>query len=161
MRMRKRAHLNTRLENAASLMISGGDEALAFAAGRPLHLEIGCGKGKFITETAAKAPQIPHVAVELCENVAVLAAERAQAMALSNVRFFMHDIRLLDEGLPARCVQRIYLNFSDPWPKKKQAKRRLTHPDFLQMYRRWLSDDGAIFFKTDNAPLLPLTNVHP
>lgn len=153
MRMRKRAHLNTRLENAAPLMVSGGAEALSFADGRPLHLEIGCGKGKFITETAANAPQTPHLAVELCENVAVLATERAKAMALSNVRFFVHDIRLLDEELPARCVQRIYLNFSDPWPKKKQAKRRLTHPAFLSMYTRWLTEDGAIFFKTDNAPL--------
>lgn len=152
-RMRKRVHLDVRLERAAPYLIQSGEEALSFAGGRPLHLEIGCGKGKFITETAAKAPDVPHLGVEVYDNVGILAAERASAMALSNVRFFLRDIRLLDEDLPARCIERIYLNFSDPWPKKKQAKRRLTHPDFLKMYARLLTSDGVLFFKTDNAKL--------
>lgn len=153
MRMRKRAHLPERILCCQDYILDTKEELSAFAAGRKLHLEIGCGKGKFITETAEKAPDVPHLAVEICENVAILAAERAMEMGLCNLRFSMKDIKLLDEVIEDGSVSRIYLNFSDPWPKKKQAKRRLTHESFLKLYARWLAPEGEIFFKTDNRKL--------
>lgn len=153
MRMRKRAHLSERIGSCAELIIEDAASLSAFAGGKPLHLEIGCGKGGFITQTALKNAEVPHLAVEQCENVAILAAENAAKMQLSNLRFAMKNIALLDGLLPEGSVSRIYLNFSDPWPKKKRAKRRLTHPNFLRLYSRWLTEDGEIFFKTDNAPL--------
>lgn len=153
MRMRKRAHLPERITNCSDLMVNTADKIAEFSAGRKLQLEIGCGKGQFITETALLNPKIPYLAIEQCENVAILAAEKAAEKGLSNVKFFMKNITLLDSLLPDGSVERIYLNFSDPWPKKKQAKRRLTHPGFLTLYKRWLCDGGEIFFKTDNQKL--------
>lgn len=153
MRMRKRAHLSERIDNSADYIITNAEELADFADGKPIHLEIGCGKGRFITETAENNPSVMHLAVEQCENVAILAAEGASKRAVPNLRFCMKNIALLDGILPEGSVSRIYLNFSDPWPKKKRAKRRLTHPNFLKLYSRWLTDDGEIFFKTDNAML--------
>lgn len=153
MRMRKRAHLPERITNCSDLIVNTADQIAEFSDGRKLHLEIGCGKGRFITETAALNLTIPYLAIEQCENVAILAAEKAAKKGLSNIKFFMKNISLLDSLLPGGSVERIYLNFSDPWPKKKQAKRRLTHPDFLTLYKRWLCDGGEIFFKTDNQKL--------
>lgn len=153
MRMRKRAHLAERIEGCGDYAINTAEELLSFLNGRPLHIEIGCGKGRFIINTALKNPAVCHLAVEQCENVAILAAEHAKRAEVKNLRFAMKNIALLDEVLPEGAVSRIYLNFSDPWPKKKRAKRRLTHPDFLRLYKKWLSPDGEIFFKTDNAAL--------
>ena len=153
LRMRKRAHLPERIASCGGLIVNTAEEIAGFSEGKRLQLEIGCGKGRFITETASLNPKIPYLAVEQCENVAILAAEKAVQKKLSNIKFFMKNISSLDSLLPDGSVERIYLNFSDPWPKKKQAKRRLTHPVFLALYKRWLCDGGEIFFKTDNAKL--------
>ncbi len=124
-----------------------------FGDTRPLYLEIGCGKGKFIRECALRDAEIPHLAVEHYGNVAILAAEAAEREGVKNLRFSISDIVKLDGEIEEGSVKRIYLNFSDPWPKKRHANRRLTHPDFLRLYKKWLSDDGEIFFKTDNDKL--------
>ncbi len=153
LRMRKRAHLAERIEGCGDYAINTAEELLSFSNGRPLHIEIGCGKGRFIINTALQNPDVCHLAVEQCENVAILAAEQAKRAEVKNLRFAMKNIALLDEVLSEGAVSRIYLNFSDPWPKKKRAKRRLTHPDFLRLYKKWLSPEGEIFFKTDNAGL--------
>lgn len=153
MRMRKRAHLSERIEGCGSYIIESPEELCAFSGGMPLAIEIGCGKGRFITKTALLNPNMAHLAVEQCENVAILAAESAKKEGIANLRFSMKNIALLGDMIKEGSVKRIYLNFSDPWPKKKRAKRRLTHPDFLKLYKKWLSSDGEIFFKTDNAPL--------
>lgn len=153
LRMRKRAHLEERTKRCGEYTVNTEEELSSYVKDSPLHLEIGCGKGKFILQTALSAPSVCHLAVEQCENVAILAAESAKKSEVKNVRFAMKNIALLDEILPEASVSRIYLNFSDPWPKKKRAKRRLTHPDFLKLYKKWLSPNGEIFFKTDNARL--------
>ncbi len=153
MRMRKRAHLDERILNCNSLIAETKEDINSFRKGKSLHLEIGCGKGSFIKECAKQNPHIPHLAVEHYNNVAILAAESAKRENIENIRFSMKDIEKLAEEIEEGSVSRIYLNFSDPWPKKKQAKRRLTHPDFLRLYKRWLKDDGEIFFKTDNDAL--------
>ncbi|MCH5186981.1 MAG: tRNA (guanosine(46)-N7)-methyltransferase TrmB [Oscillospiraceae bacterium] len=150
MRMRARNNLESRLEACAGFMT---DAAGAAELPGPLHIEIGCGKGRFITETAALHPEISYVAVEKVSNVIVLAMEKAKAAELSNLKFIRGDFAMIAPQLPEGSVDRIYLNFSDPWPKNGYAKRRLTHGAFLEQYKRILKDGGEIHFKTDNRGL--------
>jgi tRNA (guanine-N7-)-methyltransferase len=118
-----------------------------------LCLEIGCGKGDFICGTAEKAPDVNFIAIERISDILMLAAEKVAAKGLENVRLAVMNAALLDERFPPHCVDRIYLNFSDPWPKKGYAKRRLTHRGFLEKYRKILKENGSLFLKTDDLPL--------
>lgn len=150
MRMRARNNLDSRLGACAGFMTDA--EGAAGLPG-PLHIEIGCGKGRFITETAALHPEISYVAVEKVSNVIVLAMEKAKAAELVNLKFIRGDFAMIAPQLPEGSMDRIYLNFSDPWPKNGYAKRRLTHGAFLEQYKRILKDGGEIHFKTDNRGL--------
>ena len=150
MRMRHKKHQEERMEAVGSYLVT---EPASLSPRRPLHLEIGCGRGGFITETAKRNPDIQFLAVEKVPSVLVLAMEKAAAAELSNVQFFSGDVmRLTDFPLAGKC-ERIYLNFSDPWPRAKHAKRRLTAPSFLALYRQLLAENGEIIMKTDNVPL--------
>lgn len=143
--MRKKKNGARRLEECAELFIDDkpyGEKGLM--------LEIGCGKGGFILETAKRYPQTNFVAVEKISDVILLAAEKVKKDKLTNVRFLIADAEKLSEYFEEGSVDRIYLNFSDPWPRPKHAKRRLTAPKYLDIYKKLLSPDGAIFFKTDN-----------
>ena len=154
MRMRTRSHLAERTEACRHMMIESFDEEAGMGStSSPLHIEIGCGKGKFIAQTAALNPSVRYIAVEKVQNVLVLAMEKVKNLNLSNVRFMRGDFSVLSESFPDKSVDRIYLNCRDPWPKKGNAKRRLTHGGFLEIYKRILKDDGEIFFKTDNRAL--------
>ena len=169
MRMRRKKNLESRLAAVQSLLVDvgetkGGYDGLPFEAkpldlpvlfgnGNPVQLEIGCGKGQFICALASQQPQTNFLAVEINENVIVQAAEKAQAASLSNVRFLRIDASHLGVLLKKDSVERIYLNFSCPFPKKRQQKRRLTHAHFLEIYRSFLVDGGEIRQKTDNATL--------
>ncbi|MCD8049926.1 MAG: tRNA (guanosine(46)-N7)-methyltransferase TrmB [Clostridia bacterium] len=153
MRMRTRKHLGERMEECGELFIDIEKAPEGEFFTHPLHLEIGCGKGRFITELAAQNPEIHYIAAEMIDNVLVLAAEKAKAAELENVRFVSGNVKNLALWLPEGSVDRIYLNFSDPWPKKGHAKRRLTHKNFLDLYKRILVPNGEIHFKTDNLPL--------
>ena len=146
MRMRKKKNGARRLEECAELFII--DDKPYGEKG--LMLEIGCGKGGFILETAKRYPQTNFVAVEKISDVILLAAEKVKKDKLTNVRFLIADAEKLSEYFEEGSVDRIYLNFSDPWPRPKHAKRRLTAPKYLDIYKKLLSPDGAIFFKTDN-----------
>ncbi len=149
MRMRIRANLEQRLAACSGLLINA-------AQGLPaplLHIEIGCGKGGFITETAALHPEINYIAIEKVSNVIVLAMEKAKERELENLKFIRGDFAVIAPEFPDRSVDRIYLNFSDPWPKNGYAKRRLTHGSFLEQYARILRTGGEIHFKTDNRAL--------
>ncbi len=120
---------------------------------KPLHIEIGCGKGKFITELAQTNPHIHYIAIEKNLDVLVLAMEKVQAAGLTNVRFVAGDAGVLsDFETQSRC-EVIYINFCDPWKKSRQAKRRLTHANFLDIYKKILTPGGKVRFKTDNQPL--------
>ena len=121
--------------------------------GDRVHLEIGCGKGKLTVETAALEPDVLFVAVERVQEALVLAMEKALSMGLKNVYFLSIDAAKLEEYFAPGEVDLIYLNFCDPWPRKKNAKRRLTFHTFLKSYQRVLRLNGEIHFKTDNAPL--------
>lgn len=154
MRMRTRSHLDDRIKACENIMLENfNDTAREFAGSCPLHIEIGCGKGRFIAETAKLNPDIRYIAVEKVSNVMVLAMEKAVKAEVANLRFMRGNFQILAESFPDKSVDRIYLNFSDPWPKKGYAKRRLTHGGFLEIYKRILKDDGEICFKTDNREL--------
>ena len=149
MRMRKKKHGTQRLENCAEIIINSKEELLAL----PVSVEIGCGKGGFICELAKRNPDKNYIAIERVPDVALLAAEKALAAGITNVRFIVGDARILPEFFSKGDVERIYLNFSDPWPKKGHFKRRLTYRAFLDTYKSILCDEGSIIFKTDNRPL--------
>ena len=149
MRMRKKRNGDKRLRDLSDLIIKSRAEIVSF----PVSLEIGCGKGAFIAELAKREPDKSFIAVEKCSDVAVLAAENVARAGIGNVRFIVGDAAGLGDYFEKGDVERIYLNFSDPWKKSGQFKRRLTYRSFLAVYKSILCDGGSIFFKTDNEPL--------
>ena len=162
MRMRKKKHGAERIEACAELRIA--DAALMkegfdgiFPASAPVHMEIGCGKGNFACGMAKKYPHVNFVAVERVADVCCIALEKAKASAdqreSDNLRFLIGDAKTLAENVKPHSLDCIYLNFSDPWPKKGHAKRRLTHRGFLEIYRGLLKEDGILKLKTDNVGL--------
>lgn len=162
MRMRKKKHLDERLAACEAVCLGwlpdgiheGGagmlDPAEVFGGGRPLRLEIGCGKGKFANTIAARDTDADFIAVEQSPNVIVMAMEQTVAAGLTNLRYLMGNAEYLLKVLPPRRVERIYLNFSCPYPKSRYAKHRLTSPLFLNIYKELLTADGVIIQKTDN-----------
>lgn len=158
MRMRKKKHREDRLDACSHLLIediTAYDNKLRdiFGDEKPLHIEIGCGKGKFITELAAKNPDINYIAFEKNLDVLVLASEKINKAGLNNVRFVAGDACILEHMNTENEIERIYINFCDPWKKTRQAKRRLTHENFLKIYEKLLADGGEVHFKTDNTKL--------
>ncbi|MDD3128953.1 MAG: tRNA (guanosine(46)-N7)-methyltransferase TrmB [Candidatus Izemoplasmatales bacterium] len=121
-----------------------------FRNDKSINLEIGCGKGKFIYEKAENNSEENFIGIEKFDSVIVRALEKAIIMPLSNLKLIRFDAYHLDEIFKDNEISNIYLNFSDPWPKKRQAKRRLTSPHFLKNYKKILSEDGRIYIKTDN-----------
>ena len=120
---------------------------------KEVWIEIGCGKGTFTAETARRNPNILLIAVERVADAMVMAMEKAAALELNNVFFICADAAKLGEIFAPGEADRIFLNFSDPWPSKRHCRRRLTHAGFLLSYREVLRDGGQIHFKTDNRPL--------
>lgn len=159
MRMRNKPNLIPRLERCAHVLdtepqeLRGKWQDTYAAAGGGLHLEIGCGKGKFTAELAKLQPDTLFVALEKVPEAIVVAMERVCEYELKNVRFISRDAKLLPEFFEPGEVSRIYLNFSDPWPKSRYAKHRLTAAGFLALYSAILPMGGEIHFKTDNSPL--------
>lgn len=117
------------------------------------ELELGCGKGAFTAELAKSRLDSLILALEKVPEAAVVAMERIDSEGLDNVRFLLEDALELRELLEPASVDRIYINFPDPWKKKKQWKRRLTHPNFLKIYKNILKPGAEIHFKTDNEAL--------
>ena len=155
MRMRKRQNLAPRMEACRSVWLEDaaylrGNWRSLMPQARELRLEIGCGKGKFTVETAALEPDVLFVAVERVQEALVLAMEKALSMGLKNVYFLSIDAAKLEEYFAPGEVDLIYLNFCDPWPRKKNAKRRLTFHTFLKSYQRVLRLNGEIHFLTRN-----------
>ena len=124
-----------------------------FLNNNPVQIEIGCGKGQFIIQTAAKNPNTNYIAVEINESVIVQACERAKKCGLKNLRFLLVAAEKLPIYIEENSIDRIYLNFSTPFPKNNHAKHRLTHENYLNVYRSILKKNGEIFQKTDNMNL--------
>jgi len=154
MRMRKKKHRDERLDAVSSLFVELDENGLVPLPkeGR-LFVEIGCGKGAFVRGLAKKEPDATIYALEKMTDVILLAAESVAREEITNVRFLNVDAKTLSERFPPHSVDRLYLNFSDPWPKAGHYKRRLTYRGFLALYRRMLKENGELFFKTDNAQL--------
>ena len=158
MRMRRKKNLIPRMEACADWLIREpqtlrGHWRSLLPGAQALRVELGCGKGRFTCETAAAEPDVLFIAVERVPDAMVIAMERAKAAGLNNVFFIDADVARLTEFFAPGEVERIYLNFCDPWPTNRHAKRRLTHENFLRLYRQVLSDGGQIHFKTDNSGL--------
>ena len=124
-----------------------------FENDRPIHIEIGMGKGRFITELASMNPDINYVGIEKYSSVLLRAFQKMEANELKNLVFIRMDAEYITDVFAEDEIDRIYLNFSDPWPKDRHAMRRLTSPRFLSLYDKFLKKDGFIEFKTDNRGL--------
>ncbi len=158
MRMRKKPNLLPRMERCATVQVKQpqayrGIWRQLMPQARELRLELGCGKGRFTAETAAAEPDVLFIAVERVPDAMIIAMERVMEQELKNVFFVDGDAAKLKEYFTPGEVDRVYINFCDPWPANRQAKRRLTHEGFLKSYREVLRDQGEIHLKTDNHDL--------
>ena len=159
MRMRKKKNLIPRMERCGDFLIRDPYERRGkwhdlMPEAREIRLELGCGKGRFTAGTAALEPDVLFIAVEMVPDAMVVAMERCVNAGLTNVYFVDANADQLPAFFEPEEVDRIYLNFSDPWPGNRHAKRRLTHGNFLKLYRQVLKMGGQIHFKTDNQPKL-------
>ena len=158
MRMRRMRNLEPRMEKCSAYRIAEpaarkGAWRELMPGARALWVELGCGKGKFTAETAQANPDVLLIAVERCREAMVVAMEKAKAMGLNNVFYIDMDVAGIEDIFAPGEIDRLFINFPDPWPRKKNAKRRLTHRAFLDKYCRVVQEGGEIHFKTDNAPL--------
>ena len=130
-----------------------GTWSQVFGNSNPVHIEIGMGKGRFITTLAGMNPDINYVGIEKYSSVLLRAVEKQDELCLPNLRFIRMDAENITSVFGKEEVDRIYLNFSDPWPKDRHAKRRLTSRQFFARYNEILKSTGRVEFKTDNRPL--------
>lgn len=124
-----------------------------FGNDKPIHIEIGMGKGRFIMDMAALHPDINYIGIEKYSSVLLRAIQKQEELQLPNVIFIRMDAELITEVFAPAEVDKIYLNFSDPWPKDRHAKRRLPSREFLGRYDKIMKADGVVEFKTDNRDL--------
>lgn len=124
-----------------------------FKNNNPVYVEIGTGKGRFITTLAQNNPDINYVGIEKYSSVLIRALEKQQELQLNNLIFIRMDAENVIDIFEKEEIDKIYLNFSDPWPKDRHAKRRLTSRQFLARYNEFLKKEGTVEFKTDNRDL--------
>jgi tRNA (guanine-N7-)-methyltransferase len=148
MRMRNPKYKDEVINNCNFLIT----DEISFPKDQPLHIEIGMGKGNFILNMALNNPHINYIGIEKYSSVASIAIKKMMDYNLPNLRIIISDIANLSELLKNK-VDVIYLNFSDPWPKKRHAKRRLTSKEFLELYDILFKDKCTIIQKTDNDDL--------
>ncbi|HEP6809644.1 TPA: tRNA (guanosine(46)-N7)-methyltransferase TrmB [Streptococcus pyogenes] len=158
MRVRKRKGAEAHLANNPHYVILNPEDAKGrwhdvFGNDRPIHIEVGSGKGGFITGMALKNPDINYIGIDIQLSVLSYALDKVLASEVPNVKLLRVDGSSLTNYFEDGEVDMMYLNFSDPWPKTKHEKRRLTYKDFLDTYKRILPEHGEIHFKTDNRGL--------
>ncbi|WP_147805312.1 tRNA (guanosine(46)-N7)-methyltransferase TrmB [Alkalicoccus halolimnae] len=124
-----------------------------FPSEQPLYVEVGSGKGRFVNELAQQNPQVNVIGIEMSESVIVSGVEKAVEEAKSNLILLQEDVNYLTDFFEKGEIDRLYINFTDPWPKNRHAKRRLTHEGFLQKYEEVIKREAEIHFKTDNQGL--------
>lgn len=155
MRLRKKPGVREKLLRQSQLVfdeqteLKGGWSEI-FGNNNPLYVELGTGKGNFISTMAQKYPQINFIGVEKVPEVLNAAVKKILPLQLGNIRLLLIDINMLTSFFLPGEVHRFYLNFSDPWPKTRHAKRRLTNRDFLEIYKGILHKEGQVHLKTDN-----------
>ncbi|PSA93596.1 tRNA (guanosine(46)-N7)-methyltransferase TrmB [Bacillus atrophaeus] len=158
MRMRHKPWANDFLAEHSDIAISDpaaykGKWSTVFGNENPIHIEVGTGKGQFISGMGKQHPDINYIGIELFKSVIVTAVEKVKQSGAPNVRLLNIDADTLTDVFDPGEVQRVYLNFSDPWPKNRHEKRRLTYSHFLKKYEEVMGGAGAIHFKTDNRGL--------
>ncbi|MCS7462988.1 tRNA (guanosine(46)-N7)-methyltransferase TrmB [Paenibacillus doosanensis] len=164
MRLRGRKGIREALEAQPDLIILNpaaykGKWKELFGNDRPIHVELGMGKGRFISQLSSLNPDINYIGVDMYDELMRRAAEKAQHSreenggSLDNLKLALFNIEKIEEIFDSNELERVYLNFSDPWPKKRHARRRLTHFGFVRKYIDILNDDGQIHFKTDSRSL--------
>ncbi|UUZ83209.1 tRNA (guanosine(46)-N7)-methyltransferase TrmB [Paenibacillus sp. P26] len=164
MRLRGRKGIREELEAQPELVILEAERfrgrwAEVFGNGRPIHVELGMGKGRFISQLSALNPNINYIGVDMYDELVRRAGDKARLSReehggdLSNLRLVRFNIESIERMFAEDEIERIYLNFSDPWPKKKHARRRLTHENFVRKYLEILNEKGEIHFKTDSRSL--------
>ncbi|WP_250675698.1 tRNA (guanosine(46)-N7)-methyltransferase TrmB [Paraclostridium ghonii] len=159
MRRRKKKGADIKLLSFEKYVIKGEDIDFKgkwnakFENLNPIHVEFGTGRGKFITTLAKQNPNINYIAMEIKEEVLLKAVEKAVENNLTNIKFVWGDVNNILTYFEKSELSRIYVNFCDPWPKKRWNKRRLTYRGFLENYKMLLNKEGEIHFKTDNEKL--------
>lgn len=159
MRLRKKPWISEALDKYGDLVYKGADSQFQgrwrqlFGRAAPLYVELGTGKGRFISEMAIRFPNVNFIGIEAQQDVLYYGAQKVAAADLTNVRLLVFDINNITEIFAPGEINRLYINFCDPWPKSRHGKRRLTHRRFLAMYQQLLAPGGAIHFKTDNRDL--------
>ncbi len=158
MRMRKKPNVGPRMDACAQVWVQNpeamrGSWRSLMPEAKELRVEVGCGKGKFTVETAAAEPEVLIIAIERVREALVMAMEKAVSMDLKNVFFVSMDVAEIETFFMPGEIDLLYINFCDPWPRSKNAKRRLTYHTFLEKYQHVLRPGGEIHFKTDNAAL--------
>lgn len=166
MRLRRKPWVDEAIHKFDDFVISRGQELGEEKKGRwneifgrvaPLYAELGMGKGDFMRGIALKNPNVNFIGIEAQQDVLYKAAEKLREAEVSNVRLLVFDITNIENIFAEGEIDRLYLNFSDPWPKRRHAKRRLTHRNYLLKYKKLLKKDGEIHFKTDNRALFDFT----
>ena len=158
MRLRKIPGADERIDRSASVVHTpeafiGGWADEVFRNNHPVEVEIGCGKGMFLMEMARLHPDVNYIGIEKFSSVLVRAVEKADLTPLPNLRFLRYDAADILNIFTPNEIAGIYLNFSDPWPKARHAKKRLTHREFLAKYKTILAPGGLLVQKTDNEGL--------
>lgn len=160
MRLRKKPHTLEKLESFSDFVTTekidssrAGNWQKIFGNENPLYVELGTGKGDFICKMAEINPEINFVGLEMEAEVVLKAARKIDEKNLPNVKIIVFNVNNVEEIFAENEIDRLYINFCDPWPKKKHAKRRLTYITFLQKYQKILKPAGEIHFKTDNRAL--------
>lgn len=157
MRMRSKKNRDVRLERVKDLFCTVNEDKIDIAASYdeklPLWVELGCGKGTFACKMSEKHPEVNYLAFEKVIDVLMMAMEKATRDGCGNLKFYSGDAENICTLLDGEKIDALFINFCDPWPKKRNAKRRLTSPLFLEKYKGILADGARIYFKTDNRPL--------
>ena len=155
MRLRNNKNAKEIIENSKYVILEPekniGNWDKVFNNSNPIYVEIGCGKGNFVIESAKRNKNINYIGIEMYDTVLMYAINKIDE-ELDNLRFIRMDARLIDEVFDKE-IDLIFLNFSDPWPKKRNAKRRLSHRNFLEKYDRVFRGKKVIYMKTDNTHL--------
>jgi tRNA (guanine-N7-)-methyltransferase len=165
MRLRGRKGVRESLERETDLVVLNPAQYKGrwhefFGNRRPIHIELGMGKGRFISEMSFRNPHINYIGVDRYDELIRRATEKVRALrsgteaeGVRNLALALLNVEHIEDAFDEREIERIYLNFSDPWPKKRHVKRRLTHPRFVAKYIRLLNEEGEIHLKTDS-PLM-------
>lgn len=157
MRLRKKPWISEALLDYSDIVVQAEVAPIGHwlerFGGEEVHVEIGTGRGNFISGMAELHPNILFIGIEATQDVVYDAARKVRDKGLKNVRLLVFNALSIETLFARGEVDRLYLNFSDPWPKRRHAKRRLTHEVFLEKYRKILRHKGSLWFKTDNAPL--------